>query len=376
VARIEGAALYELVGWRDAVVAPDACAGIRPAEARENLLMLLSDDGRHGVAHWPAARNPTAVCDLGWLVGVDPRALFDFSGSRVRRSHTHAERLRTVRSLDVALLDLCAQAEGVPVWRLLGGEARPTVPAYDSTLYFEDLVSDESGPEHVVARAHQAIARGHRRLKIKVGRGHKWMEWPACTERDVEVALAVREAVGPKVELMVDANGGYTDYIEDAADFLTETACCRFVWAEEMVAGYQVAGLKAALKARGLEIPLAGGEGASTAAWCRESWPSVPLDVLQMDMCATGFLEWLEIADFACEHGLRIAPHNFGTQLGVAASLHLGKAVAEYLYCETDDSRFDAYRLPGFVLAAGEFSVPDSPGLGVVIEDPRDPPPA
>lgn len=370
--RIEAVALYEVVGRREAVVAPNAYAGIRPAEARENLLLLLSDDGRYGATNWAQLwRNGTRP-DIGWLVGTDPREAFLWRGGRVvGRAPAFAESLASSPSLDVALLDLCGQYEGVPLWQLLGEEVRATVPAYDSTLYFEDLIDADSTVEDVVRRAERAVARGHRMLKIKVGRGLKWMTWPDCTERDIAVCCAVREAVGPDVALLVDANRGYTGYIEDAVDFLAETQDCGFLFAEEFVQEEEVNDLRAAIQSRGLSIPLAGGEEAHTRAWCEEVWPRCRLDVLQMDICRTGLVEYLDIAAFARDRGLRIAPHNFGSWIGVCESLHLGKVVPEYIACECDDSRFDTYRTPGYTLREGHYSLPDTPGLGLLTDDPR-----
>lgn len=197
------------------------------------------------------------------------------------------------------------------------------------------------------------------------------MPWPECTERDIEVCLAVRQAVGPEVTLMVDANRGYAGYVEDAVDFLMETAGCSFLFAEELVDDIEVETLRAIMTSRGLEIPLAGGEGVHTYAWCEQEWPRCRLDVLQMDICRTGLMEYLSIAAFAREHGLRIAPHNFGSQLGVYESLHLGKILPEYLMCECDDSHFTEYEAGGYVLSDGYYSLPDAPGLGVRTRDPR-----
>lgn len=375
--RIEALALYELVGRRDAVVAPNAYAGIRPAESRENLLLLLSDDGHMGMTNWAQPWRSRNQPDVSWLVGVDARSAFQWRNGKVSgRNPEYARLLQESASIDVALLDLCARTEGTPLWRLLGDEARELVPAYDSTLYFEDLISPDSSPEDVVVRAQAALRRGHSALKIKVGRGLKWMPWPACTERDIEVCCAVRKAVGPGVRLMIDANKGFTGYIEDAVDFLAETFECDFLLAEELVEEHELPELRAAMEARGIQIPLAGGEDASTREWCEELWRETRLEVLQMDICHTGLVEYLSIAEFARENGARIMPHNFGSQIGVYESLHLGKVIPEFVACECDDSCFDSYEAPDYTLTDGVYSLPDTPGLGILTDDPRTAPPA
>ncbi len=372
MSRIEAIALYELVGRRDAVVAPNASSGIRPAESRENLLLLLGDDGKIGVTNWVHARRNRVQADISWLIGLDPRSLFRWDGGLVSsRAPEYEEALADASAIDVALLDLCAQAEEVPLWRLLGNRVREAVPACDSTLYFEDLVAAGSTPQNVVDRAMAALNKGHRALKIKVGRGLKWMPWPSCTERDIEVCLAVREAVGPDVRLMVDANKGFTGYIEDAVDFLSETECCQLAFAEELVDERELSALKKAMASRGLSVPLAGGEDSYSREWCEQVWPKAKLDVLQMDICYTGLVEYLSIASFARDNGLLLAPHNFGSQIGVYASLQLGAVTPEYLYCECDDSQFDGYSAPGYVLRDGHYTLPSDPGFGVITDDPR-----
>jgi D-galactarolactone cycloisomerase len=375
MARIEAIALYELVGKRQSLIAPNAYAGIRPAEARENLLLLLSDDGLYGITNYSHRWRDGVQPEIGWVIGLNPRELFIWKGGQVvGRAPAYTEHLKTAAPLDVAFLDLCAQQEGVPLWKLMGDPVRARIPAYDSTLYFEDLIDTDSSVENVVARAHQALERGHRTLKIKVGRGLKWMPWPDCTERDVEVCKAIRQAVGPDIALMVDANKGYAGYIEDAVDFLMETASCNFVFAEELVEDDDLLVLREAMRAQGITIPLAGGENATSRAWCDQFWADCPYDILQMDICRTGLMEYLEIAEFARDHNIKLAPHNFGSQLGIYESLQLGAVVPEYLYCECDDSEFDGYEASGYTLQDGSYALPDKPGLGLTTLDPRNSP--
>lgn len=368
--RIDGLALYEAVGQRDSIIAPNAYVGIRPAESRENLLIITLDDGRQGVTNWVPRWRPEVKPDVTLLMGRDPRELFAWKGGFICGWAPEYQEMRhEAAPLDTALLDLCAQLEGVPLWCLLGDAVREVVPAYDSTLYFEDLVEGDQGVEAVTRKAKQALDRGHRALKIKIGRGLKWMPWPECTERDIEVCRAVRQAVGPDVALMVDANRGFTRYVEDAADFLMETLDCNLVFAEEMVDPSEILLLKDRMRKRGLTVPLAGGEEGDTRAWCEQMWPSCPLDILQMDICRTGLLEYLLVAEFARNHGIRLAPHNFGSQIGVLQSAHLGKVVPEFLYAECDDSRFFVYDVSPYVIEGGVIRLSDAPGLGVRVPD-------
>jgi L-alanine-DL-glutamate epimerase-like enolase superfamily enzyme len=157
-------------------------------------------------------------------------------------------------------------------------------------------------------------------------------------------------------------------------DFLMETASCNFVFAEELVEDDDLLVLREAMRAQGITIPLAGGENATSRAWCDQFWADCPYDILQMDICRTGLMEYLEIAEFARDHNIKLAPHNFGSQLGIYESLQLGAVVPEYLYCECDDSEFDGYEASGYTLQDGSYALPDKPGLGLTTLDPRNSP--
>lgn len=200
------------------------------------------------------------------------------------------------------------------------------------------------------------------------------MSWPECTERDVEVCLAVRAAVGPSVSLIIDGNCGYSNCLDDAVDFVVDTHACGFAFLQELVQESEVGALKQALHARGIVTPLAGGVRHWSVAWCEQHLDSCPLDVLQLDMCRTGLLEYMRVCRYASERGLQVAPHTLGSSLAVYQALHLGKVASSFLMCECDDTKFDGYSAPGFHLSLGRFSLPETPGLGVSTGDPRSAP--
>ncbi len=290
--KIEAIALYELLGTRETVIAPCADAGVRPAEARENLLVIVTDDDLRGVANWADPDLDMHADEMRWLVGLDPRSLFrwDSSGAPVAAAE-HAERLRRTSAIDLALLDLCAQIEQAPLWRILGPAVRDRVPAYASAVNFEDLLDPESTIDCVVHRAAAAVRCGNRAIKLKVGRGLRWMPWPECTERDVEVVRAVRAAVGPDVSLMLDGDRGYAGYVADAADFVAEVAPLRIEFVQDLVDECEVAELREALRGSGIEVPIAGGAEWSGRAACETRWPACPYDILQVDTSRAGMVE-------------------------------------------------------------------------------------
>ena len=99
-------------------------------------------------------------------------------------------------AVDVALWDCIGRALGKPVYKLLGGAYRTEVHPYATGFYRH---AGLSYPEAAVAEARGHLNNGFRAMKLKIGFG---------IEEDTELILAVREAVGPKVTLMLDANCG------------------------------------------------------------------------------------------------------------------------------------------------------------------------
>ena len=124
------------------------------------------------------------------IVGQDP---FDIEA-------IHAIMDRTVKgypyakaAIDMALYDIMGKALGVPAYRLLGGLSRPEARLAHSLGIMETA--------EAVAEATAVVQEGIRTIKVKVG---------IDPERDVEVVRALRKALGPEIEITVDANQGYT----------------------------------------------------------------------------------------------------------------------------------------------------------------------
>ena len=107
------------------------------------------------------------------------------------------------------------------------------VPCYDTTLLIDDLhlESNEAAAALIAEEARFGYERNHRNFKIKVGRGARWMPLEKGTQRDIAVIKAVRAAVGPEAQIMIDANNGYN--LNIAKRVLAETADCAVFWLEE-----------------------------------------------------------------------------------------------------------------------------------------------
>ena len=151
----------------------------------------------------------------------------------------------------------------MPVYKLLGGY-RDTVPAYGSTMCGDDLSGGLSTPEEYAAFAEKLVARGYKAIKL-----HTWMPPIAFApnpKMDIKACAAVREAVGPDIDLMID---GYHWYSRAEALWIgKELEKLNFAWFEEPMEEDSMSSY--AWLAENLSIPIVGtGELRRQASYAR-----------------------------------------------------------------------------------------------------------
>lgn len=170
-----------------------------------------------------------------------------------------------VSTVEMALWDLAGRHLGMPVYKLLGAY-RDKVEAYGSTMCGDELKGGLSTPEEYAAFAEQLVKRGYKAIKL-----HTWMppvSFAPSVKMDVKAAAAVREAVGPDIELMVDAYHYYTR--EEALQFGRELQKLNYYWFEEPMDEYSVSSY--AWLAEQLDIPILGPEFAAGRMRTRAEW--------------------------------------------------------------------------------------------------------
>jgi L-alanine-DL-glutamate epimerase-like enolase superfamily enzyme len=273
---------------------------------------------------------------------------------------------------DHALFDLVGKALGAPAWALIGGRGPEWVQVYDGSIYFADLLPEHQGRgiARILEEVEQGIERGHRAFKIKVGRGYKWMEKSAGLDRDVEVVRAIRRLVGPEILLMADSNNGYD--LDETLRFLdaieTELFFAEEMFPEDVDLDLR---LKAELDRRGLDTLVADGESAGEVDHFDPFLQANALDVLQPDIRALGLsLQWeLSRRIEASGTPARLAPHNWGSNLGVFMQAVLARGIPNFLSAEWDTSTSDLFDTTAFTFRDGLLRVPDAPGCGLVLRD-------
>ena len=346
---------------------------------REWLLQVTTDSGLTGITNARPAMNRGSVEQLAAtlrdLLGRDVFEFYRLEGGRVTGVNPRWEALLKAHGfLSFALFDLMGRALGVPAYRLLGDRVRDTVDAYDSTLYFQDLVHPEEGARAVAREAKEAVDRGWRAVKLKLGRCGRWFEPNAGMARDIEVVQQTREAVGPDVRIMVDANNGYDGKLDLLETLVRETGDADLFWMEEMVTenvrDYRLLkDWRDKYSPRTMLVDGEGDDGRNTVYW--QLMELGLLDAIQPDMLHMGFWPFHALARDIADSGYatRIAPHNFNAAaIGLRGVIQFAAVTPGFVIAEDSTLRFDVYRDDGYQFENGAYAVPDSPGLGVDID--------
>ena len=337
------------------------------------LVRIATDAGVEGVGVMSyTAPDATYVNDIRALVGADPEAVYEFRDGRIAgRSRDFADLLVKYKHLDGPLCDLIGKLRGVPCWKLLGESVRDRIEVYDGTLYFSDLWYRSRGVQAVVDEAMEAIRSGYRGIKLKIGRGSKWMSRDDGRNRDIEVIRAVRSAIGMERRLLVDANNGYLNDLEGAFRLLEATKEQRVDWLEEVFPEDRdlYRQLRSKMKQAGIRTPIADGENMRSAEDFRP-WvdPERLFDYMQLDIRRGGILECREMSAIGEPHGAKAVPHNWGSQVGLLMSLHLAKTQENIVAAEDDRSTCPALVVKGYEFKDGYYTVSNEPGLGVAVD--------
>src|SRR6267378_2672151 len=258
--------------------------------------------------------------------------------------------------IDMALWDIRGKAVGWPLYRLLGGAARP-IPAYAGgvSLGYQE-------PAALVDEARLHVEAGYRAVKLRIG---------DSPTRDLERVAAVRKAFGAGLAILSDANTGYT--VADARQAMPGLEAHAVGWLEEPFPAHDHLSYAQA-KTFG-RVPLAAGENHYTRFEFSRVIEDRVITILQPDLSKTGGItEGLRIAALAGTWKLPIHPHTSMTGLNMSACIHFLAAIDNGGYFEADVSRFNLFRDK---LASESFSVGkdgcvlplEKPGLGVEVDE-------
>ncbi|UCE08899.1 MAG: mandelate racemase/muconate lactonizing enzyme family protein [bacterium] len=269
---------------------------------------------------------------------------------------------RALTGLDTAIWDLYGQIKNKPVVELLGGRVRG-ISAYGSSMR-RDITPEDEASRMIALRD----SKGFKAFKLRIGKktGHDQDQWPGRTEKLVPT---VRKALGDNIDLLADANSGYTPpraiaigrILEDNNVFFFEEPCpyWELEWTAEV--------------ANKLNVSVAGGEQDNDLAQWRRMINMNVVDIVQPDVCYIGGLtRALRVARMAQKAGKLCVPHTSNVSMVSVFSLHMLGAIPNNKYLEftidgtselANESR--AMYEPQLAVVDGKVMIPDGPGWGV-----------
>ena len=256
--------------------------------------------------------------------------------------------------VDAALYDIMAKSTGLPLYKFLGGY-RDSVPVYVTGGYYRE----GKGIPELVEEIRGYTGQGFNAIKLKVG----GISGGYTIEDDYNRVKAVREAVGPAVRIMLDANNGWD--VATTIRASNKMYDLDITWLEEPLHWYDdVEPLKQVkLNTR---IPLASGEHEITRWGARRLMETGAIDVMQFDANANaGITEWRKIAGMAAMCHIRMAPHHEpALHAHLLASVPNGYILESFANPDRDPFWFEIYdkkpRIDKSILY-----LDDTPGLGV-----------
>ena len=320
------------------------------------LAEVTTDDGIVGYG-LTGKMLPFAVADVlgreiaGLVKGMDPRnteAIHHLLGRRLNMRAQTGVIVHATAALDIALWDICGKASGRTIAELLGGFR------HDAATYCTFGVSDYDEDE-LVAAAKDVAAAGHRALKMVVGVAKGgWQD-------DLRRIRAVRDAIGPDLDLMIDANYCFDPF---AARSLCQAAEeCRIAFFEEPLLNNDPRAL-ADLR-RQTRIPIAAGQMEGSQQRYRELVERQAVDILQPNCCyGGGYTDSRKVCNLAQIFGLPIAVGGgwpiFNLHL-MAGLMNGGPVELHVVTAAVCDLLFPATP----ALDGTRMRVPNGPGLGV-----------
>lgn len=312
-------------------------------------LELYTDAGIVGRSIPAAGQEIIAAQLMPKIVGMNPfhiEAIWDRMYRFDRKPVAKGLYISAMGAVDIAVWDIIGKALNRPVCEVLGLFTE-RIRVYAAGGYYEE----GKGVKELVKEMEGYVSEGFRAVKMKIG----GESMPLDTER----VRAVREAIGPDINLLIDANNRWT--AAEAVRFGRLVEKYNPFWFEEPVEADDFAGC-AEVK-RKLSIPVAAGENEFTRWGARDLLTANAVDVLQCDtVLAGGISEGRKIANLASAQHVQVSPHG-----NPHMAVHLMASLPNALIMETYpgvDSQYNL-ALPLFPVKDGYIEVPRKPGLGI-----------
>ncbi len=342
---------------------------------------FVGKNGRRDIhGHGPRV----SVCTLttnqgakGWGMNGrrDAESIAYLKGKRVSEVFHPSAGVTDARALgfDVPLHDLAGVILRKPVYELLGQKKPILTKCYSGMIYFDELEPKE-GPVKTLANGLDLLLEncrhdyelGYRQLKLKIGRGNIWMPKQEGLNRDIEVTKLVAKTF-PDVEILVDANDGYT--ADTTIAYLKGIGDIPLFWMEEpfaeTVADYQK--LRSWTKANKPKMLLADGEADPKQELLRELEEKKLIDVHLTDMIGYGFTPWRKLMPELKKMGILASPHAFGELLKSYYCSHLAGGLGNTVTIEGVPATCEDIDFGKYKIEKGKFVPSPDPGFGMTL---------
>ena len=344
--------------------------------AKRNWLIvrIQTDEGIEGIGEASMLSQDPIVASLleewaeNYLVGKNPM------NGELHWTRLHQDNLgrggrlfsTALSGIDIALWDLRGKILDVPVYELLGGPYSQRLRVYANGWY-----TTPGTPEQNAEEAKKVVAMGYTAMKFDpFGKIAHTTITPEEAQLSEDRVAAVREAVGPNVDILVEVHARFNVYT--AVHLANRIEKYNPFWFEEPVSQENVSEMKQ-VRSR-INIPVATGERLYLKFPFFELVRNEAVDILQPDICnAGGITELKKIAGMAEAQHIMMAPHNTNSAVGTVASMHLDAAMPNFLIQEYHAEFYEPHYfevIEGLPRQKeGYVDLPSGPGLGIRLNE-------
>lgn len=347
--------------------------------ANWTFVKLYTDSGLTGVGEASLERNDMVVVKAleslkDFLVGKDPFQIEYIWNALYKQTFKYGQLiiLTALSGVEQALWDIKGKALGVPVYELLGGKLRDKVRAYANAWAFQEVVTEmteKDTPESLAKNALKMVAKGFTAMKWDPFR-HGGQVIPKSEEEfAIACVKAVREAVGPSVDLLIECHGRFN--MISAIRMAQKLEPFDPFFYEEPIPPDNIDAL-AVLQAA-INLPIATGERLYTRWEFRPLLEKQAARIIQPDICNVGGIwELKKIAAMAEAYYVAVQPHNSNGPVQTVASLHLDASIPNFVFQEFFYPYLDQYNeilTEPIKYQDGYLEIPTGPGLGTDISE-------
>lgn len=347
--------------------------------ANWTFVKLYTDGGLTGVGEASLERNDEVVVRAletfkDFLVGQDPFQIEYIWNALYKQTFKYGQLiiLTALSGVEQALWDIKGKALGVPVYELLGGKLRDKVRAYANAWAFQKIVTQmtaEDTPDSIAQNALKMVEKGFTAMKWDPFREGGQVIPRSEEEFALACVKAVREAVGPSVDILIECHGRFN--MHSAVRIARKLEPYDPFFYEEPIPPDNIDAL-AALQ-RSINLPIATGERLYTRWEFRPLLEKNAAHIIQPDICNVGGIwELRKIAAMAEAYYVAVQPHNSNGPVQTIASLHLDASIPNFIFQEFFYPYLDMYNevlTEPIIYRDGYLEVPTAPGLGTDIRE-------